>query len=400
MRLHSLANRSTRIVIASRAAAGRRRALGICSGILAASLLAGPALPATFEQLYTVSVAPDPAAGNQRTDAIRRGMRTLLIRVTGLQQAPEDPRVAGLIASAAEHLDSYTLVSDQEIRIGFRRGAINAELTALGLPIWSDERPLTLLWIAMDFGSGVRAELGAPGPDARQVGPVDATPSDVLPNAADDLFDELGNELLWVADARGLPVALPRLDAIDRATVRFADVWGGFDPLLERAAERYAADAILIGRVVMTGEVPSVSWILRRGDSRQEFVTADPAAGIERLADMYAAEYTIVGGVRQTRITIERVESWPDYGRVLEYLDSLSVIERVDILSHGRNGELSLQVLARGDDSRLRQLLLLGGVLALPAADSPPGRGVPASDDGGLVFLPAWRASEAAAGSP
>jgi hypothetical protein len=319
-------------------------------------------------------------------------MRVLLTRVTGLRSAPDDPRLAGLIADAERHNTYYGEVADDEIRIGFRRAPINEELTRLGLPIWADERPSTLLWAAMDFGAGERAEVGASRDGGNRAGPLGGDASNELPTEAESLFEDLSDELLTAADQRGLPIVLPRLDAEDRRFVRFADVWGGFDRFVEQAAERYGVDAILIARVSVTDAGPEVRWVFRRGEDRQEFVTAEPRAGIERLADQFAAEYTIVGGTRRTPLTIRGIETWPDYGRVLEYLESLSIVESVDVRSLSPDGELRLSLVARGDDNQLSQVLTLGGVLAQPVGNGPD-FAVVAGAASGLVFVPAWRVS-------
>jgi len=403
MRLHSLRNRSTRIVIPSRSANGRKGAGLAWSALLVGLFLAADQVTAaTFEGLYTVSVAPDPEARNVRVDATRRGMRTLLARVTGLRQAADDPRLADLIAAAETHATAYGPVSDDEIRISFRRGPVNDALTRLGLPIWGDERPSTLLWIAVDFGAGERAEIGASAePGARPGGPGAGSASNPLARDVEAVFESAMERVLTVADERGLPLELPRLDGEDRELVRFADAWGGFDEALVPVAERHGADAILIGRVQPTESGFLVRWILRRGELRQEFETLDPGEGIERLADMYAAEYTIVGEARETAITIRGIESWSDW-RVLEYLQSLSIVERVRVKALSRDGDLKLEVLARGNASQLSQVLTLGGVLALPPRDDPDAAApaLPGYGTGELVLLPAWRVGEGVGAGP
>ena len=45
--------------------------------------------------------------------------------------------------------------------VGFSRGQVERALTELGKPVWGPERPLTLLWVAVDDGAGGRALLGA-----------------------------------------------------------------------------------------------------------------------------------------------------------------------------------------------------------------------------------------------
>lgn len=360
--------------------------------VLALALAAGQASEAaTFPNLYTVSVARDPAARNDRTGVVRRGMALLLTRITGRREIADDPRMADLIGNAGRYSNSYAELRD-EFRVGFIRSEVDAALLRLNVPLWGDERPSTLLWVAVDFGDGWRAELQAadPEPGAGR-GAVAAQPSNPLPDELEPGFETIADELLGAADERGLPIVLPRLDEEDRRSVRFADVWGGFDPLIERAAERYGVDAILIGRVAMTDSGFEARWILRRGQRRETRATSTLRDGIDWLADQYAAEYTIVGGMRPTSIRIERITSWPDFGRVVDYLQSVSIIDSVDVESLSTDGELQLRVMARGDDDQLRQYLSLDGSL-VPVEDRSARPFEPAPAVSGMVFVPGWLA--------
>ncbi|HEY5666628.1 MAG TPA: DUF2066 domain-containing protein [Gammaproteobacteria bacterium] len=349
--------------------------------ILGASLfmvMPGATPAATFPELYVVSVAPDPEASNERADAIRRGMRLLLTRITGRQQAAEYPEVQELLQSAERYLSLYAPLSDDEIRVGFIRGAVNDALTRLGMPIWGDERPLTLLWLAAEFEDGQRAELGASDAPGLRAGAVEGAASELLTGEAADLFESMADELLTAADERGLPVVLPRLDEQDRLEVRFADVWGGYEQVVAKAADRYQADAIMIVRIVTTQFGPELRWTVQRGERTETLVTPRARLGMDWLADELASEFTTVGGASLSRVTIREIQSWPDLGRVLEYLDSISIVESVDIDSMDGT-ELVLRVSARGDDSQLSRYLTLDGRLA--ADDTAEG----------LVFVPSWR---------
>jgi hypothetical protein len=355
----------------------------------ASLLLALPAIApaATFPELYVVSVAPDAQASNQRADAIRRGMRLLLTRITGRQQAAEYAEAQELIQNADRYLSLYAPLSEDEIRVGFIRGAVNDALTRLEMPIWGEERPLTLVWLAAEFGDGQRAELGAAAVEEPRPGAVAGAASNGLTGEAAELFESVSNEILTAADERGLPVVLPLLDAEDRRHARFADVWGGFDRVVARAAERYEADAVMIVRILDTEFGPELSWIVQRGDRVEPLTTPRARLGVDWLADEFASEFTTVGGATLSRVTIRDVRSWPDLGRVLEYLDSVSIVESVDIDSM-QGTDLLLRIAARGDDSQLARYLTLDGELAEDETAE------------GLVFVPSWRAAAIEPGAP
>ncbi|MGD8341390.1 MAG: DUF2066 domain-containing protein [Gammaproteobacteria bacterium] len=347
-----------------------------CAGLLLA--LPAIASAATFPDLYVVSVAPDDAASNSRADAIQRGMRLLLTRITGRQQAADYPGAEQLIRNADRYLSLYAPLSEEEIRVGFIRGAVNDELTRLEMPIWGDERPLTLLWLAAEFPDGQRAELQAAEEGGPRAGAVAGAASNPLDGEAAELFDSVATEILTAADERGLPVVLPLLDPEDRRHVRFADVWGGFDRVVARAAERYQADTVMIVRIVATDFGPELDWIVQRGDRVETLTTPRARLGVDWLADEFASEFTTVGGASLAWVTVRDIRNWPDLGRVLEYLDSVSIIESVDIDSMDGT-DLLLRIAARGGDSQLARYLTLDGELTEDETAD------------GLVFVPSWR---------
>jgi len=348
------------------------------------------AVAVTFNDLYTVSIEPDPSLSGdrQRNDAIQRGMVELLTRITGRPRSATEPNLAALIRSAPNYYNAYTPLPG-EIRISFLRNPINDALAQLNEPIWPDERPLTLLWFAVDFGDGQRAELqAAPGSSGYRPAAGSWQASEALAGDALQLFELAADELLDVAEERGLPLVLPRLDAQDRRLVRFADVWGGFDRFVERAGERYGADAILIARLQLSDNGSELHWLIRRDDAVEEFASGDLRGGMDRLADQFAAEFTIAGDTRETWLTIRNIWTWPDYARVDEFLRSVSIVDDVFVRSWSTDGALRLRVDARGDASRLQQILALGGTLVPWNAD---GSIAPvASDPNELVFVPEW----------
>lgn len=346
---------------------------------------------ATFDELYTVSVSPDPtiqSSDASRSDAVRRGMSLLLTRITGRQQAAAYPEMRDIIQNAERYLVRYAPLPRGEIRIGFSQAQLNEALTRVNMPIWGEERPLTLLWVVADFGNGQRAELRAfDGPNAIRVGTVGGVASNPLPADQAAVFESVVREILTAADERGLPLVLPQLDAEDRRNVRFADVWGGFEQLVARAAGRYSVDAIVIARVFQSEFGPEVQWTVQRGDRRQTLTGPRIREGINWLADEYASESSTIGDARLVWITVREIQSWRDH-RVVEYLKSVSSVQSVVVESWSPNGELVLRVTARGDDSQLDSILTLGNQL----------RRVENAD--GLVYIPSWAAGTELVESP
>jgi hypothetical protein len=248
--------------------------------------------------------------------------------------------------------------------VGFRRAPVERALAALGLPVWGPERPLTLLWIAVDDGAGGRALLGAN--EAAELG---AAATATMPA----LLTGVRAEISAVAEERGLPIEWPLLDLEDMNAVTFADVWGGFEDRIVAGSTRYRADAVLIGRVRPSAFGNEVEWLFVRGTERRGLPAAGVRDGLDAAADRYAAELSTVGGASVALLTVIDVQTSADYGRIMSYLEQQSVLERVDVESFA-NGTLSLRVAARGDARVLERVLALGGVLrpvvSASAADS------------------------------
>ena len=317
---------------------------------------------ATLPNLYVVTVAPDPAAADQRAAAIETAMARLLVRVTGSRNAPLDPALSPMLADAGRYLASYGLDRQRQPQVGFLRSQVDQALTAAGMPVWGPERPLTLLWIAVDDGLGGRALLGA-----NEANPIEGMPSPAMAAS----LKVRRTELTAVADERGLPIALPLLDLEDLGVVTFADVWGGFEDRVMAASQRYGADAVLVGRVRPGVVGNEIQWLFLRGTARQALTGGALRDGLDVAADAYAAELSTVGAASTTLISVRDVLSSADYGRVMSYLEQQRVLQGVDVDSL-ENGVLNLRVAARGDARVLERIFTLGGVLR-PAASGASG---------------------------
>jgi hypothetical protein len=327
--------------------------------VATAALLAGcvavspTASAATVQGLYSVTVPRDPAATDQRTAAERAAMAGLLIRVTGTRTAALDPAAQPLLAAPREYILSSGELPGGSYRVEFRRAPVESALMALGMRVWGPERPLTLIWVAVDDGVGGRQILGES--ETSELGGA-ATP------AVTAMLKSVREEIALAAEERGLPIALPLLDLQDLSGVTIPDIAGGFEDRILAASARYRADAVLIG-VVRPGLFGNeVEWLFVNGIERSRLPPGAVRAGLDAAADRYAADLGTVGGASFTSLTVYNVRSSADYGRVMSYLEKQSVLERVDVESFS-NGTLTLRVAARGDAAVLGRVLALGGVL-------------------------------------
>lgn len=350
----------------------RRAACGAAAAAAAAILAVlavGPVRAAVFPDLYSLMVTPEPGSPDMRAAAIDLAMRRLLTRVTGVRDPGADPELAGLIADAQSYVSFDGMVDRGRFRVEFYSTQIERVLESLGKPVWGQERPLTLLWVAIDAGGGERVLLSDAGiagdTIADTAGVVGVSPETV------ELAQAVRSEIEAVAEERGLPIRFPLLDLEDLTTVTSADIWVPFVEQVEAASARYGADSILIGRISANPFGDSVRWTLVQGNEQSTYGGVEVAEGLHWAADRYVQAYSFVGGARTVRLVVRDVSTLDDYGRVLSYLESLSALQTIDVEGYDDDGRLlSLRASARGDLAVLEQMLGLGRVLRLDGPSS------------------------------
>ena len=364
------------------------RALRVPALLAACCVLAGlPARGAVFPELYAVTVTPAPDVLDRRAAAIRLAMGQLLTRITGRLDARSHPDLQPLIESAETHMRSYNPLDRERIRVEFIPSRVDQWLETLGWPVWGAERPMTLLWVAVDSGLGERAILSAGVSD-----PFAFADGRMSPEML-DLLQAVEQELRLAADERGLPITLPLMDLQDARAVTFVDVWGGFEQRIDAASSRYRAEAVLVARVRAsaldaesdTGDFDfDVSSTLIQGELRSAVSSGSLRDGLDWLANDFAVEFGMAGAARTLPLSVLDIGSLADYGAVMNYLEALSVLDAVEVVSLGGR-VLDVVLTTRSEEDVLRRVLALDGVLlqagggdagtdsAVDAGRPPPG---------------------------
>ncbi len=348
---------------ALRGARTKRIAQGVCAAacaaIVALAVLTPPAAAVVFPNLYRLTVTPTPATGTSQAAAIELAMRGLLMRLTGTRDPDADPSLSQLLGDASSYVSYFGMVDSERAQVEFYPTQVDDALESLGYPVWGAERPLTLLWIAIDAGDGERVLLSDSG-IGDTAGGVGLRPETV------ELAEAVRTEIETVADQRGLPIRFPLFDLEDMTSMTSADIWGGFVEQVQRASARYGADAILIGRIRFNPFGNTVHWTLVRQNERSSFAGTEPGEGLHWVADRYVEAYGFVGGARTIRLVVRDVSGLNDYLRVLSYLEGLSALESVDVDGYDdEGGLLTLRASARSDVAVLEQTLGLGRLLQL-----------------------------------
>jgi len=322
------------------------------SGLLIVLLAAAPVVSAVeMNALYTAEVPLDSTLDNPRAAAYEDALATVLLRVSGSRLAA-DPELTGtLFPDPSAYVVQFSAGADDTLLVSFDGDAVERTLRQAGQRVWGRDRPLTLVWLAVDWGQGQRDIIGANDPE-----------QDITAPAYAERHRLLRQRLLDVAERRGLPLLFPLLDSEDLATISFSDLWGGFDDRIEDASTRYAADAVLVGRVRPASGQRN-RWSYYFGGEERVW-TGEPELVLSLIADELAQEFSISGASAPVSVplAVSGITSVEAYGRIQRTLDGLSVVDRFTIVAV-EGDRIRYDVYAYGGAARLSRALELEGLL-------------------------------------
>jgi len=306
--LNSLKSRTVRF--------GRQSLIYLCWALLFSAVPLLPLQALEVPGLFSAEVTLDEESENPRNDAYRAALIAVLTRVSGSVLSANEEAIDEMFPVPAAYVTQFRPGDQDMLWVSFDGEAIERVLRASGQTIWGSDRPMTLVWLAVDWGQGEREIIAADDPDrttqeARSI----------------DRNRLLRERILEIADKRGLPILFPLLDTTDLQGVTFSDIWGGFDDRIIDASERYDASSILIGRVRGSSSQPN-RWTYVFGDESRIW-SGPPEVVVAEVADLLAAEFGVGGDapVEMVALNVSGVQTVNAYGSLQEMLSEVSLIE-------------------------------------------------------------------------
>ena len=320
-------------------------ARGMAGAAAVALLLLSPLANALeMTSLYSVEVPFDPDDPD-RKNAYRTALNQVLIRVTGTTAAGDSPELAELFPNPARYVSQYRSGPDNSVIVSLDGAAIETVLRQSGAMVWGSERPLTLMWLAVDWGQGEREIVAAD--DAQR-----------LPGASRSIDRNrlLRERVQEVAGLRGVPVVFPLLDTEDFQNLSFSDIWGGFDDRLLEASQRYGATSVLVGRI-RPEDLQAHRWTWYLDDERQDW-NGEPEEVVNLLADSLAFRFALRGNepLDVFRLTISGIDSVVAYGEVQRLLENLAAVDKL-VMELADGDRITYEVQVQGGIERLQRAL-------------------------------------------
>lgn len=279
--------------------------------------------------LYSANVKVKTQSVRERHSASQDALAEVFIRASGLTTVVQNENLQGSLSKADQFVISYAYhamdgsnesgsakASGEKgfiLSLDFDSVQVNKSLRAANLPVWGSNRPQLLMWWVIEDNRSRRLVNGDTDPDG---------------------FKATEHH----AKRRGIPLAWPLLDLVDKRLISTSDVWGlKLDRVLP-ASERYGAQAVIIGRVRVTGLGRWFgSWVLHingqqfRLDGDEKNLNSVMQHAMDFAADVLAKQYAVTqSSERSDGITLKitGVDSLSDYAELNDYLAGLSSVEQ------------------------------------------------------------------------
>ena len=312
--------------------------------------------------LYSAEVPVPDQSDATRTQAVRTALRMVLVKLTGDRFAGSRADLTPLVQQAGNYLQEYHYrqitapatspgvppALTLKISVRFNEQSLNQSLRALSVPVWSAERPTTLIWMVVERENQERDMISI--------------------DSGSPFVSVIDNQ----ANLRGIALIFPLLDLEDTARLRPGDIWGGFQQPILDASRRYHPDSILTG--VLSSPAPGIwegRWTAYINDQAHSWVTQGdiPDAvldeGINGMADMLAqlfARSSVFTELSTVRLSVADINNTEQYARVLKYFESLGSVTNVQVEQVNDN-VVSFLLTAHGGSVAVSQAITLGRIM-------------------------------------
>lgn len=308
--------------------------------------------------LYRVSVAVADQSDESRQQGIQWAFQQLLIKVSGSDDILQNPLLITASADAERYLQGFsyqkdTLDDQVYLQAWFSKALVVPLLTRAEAPIWGENRPLILNWLAVS----------TPLDDGRGNERVLISEND----------PQWHGRLSRIFSERGLPILWPTADLEDSTALSIEQLWWLIPESIKQASLRYQADAVLAGRL---NQSPDGVWqyegvlfrddnslpLLVSGETPQAALVAATAQVSQYFAQRFAIKPSSTDRRAGIRVVINKVTDFAAYSQVLGYLNAITGVRNVEVAQIDRDN-LQLYLSLEGDWAKVQRIIRLDNKL-------------------------------------
>ncbi|MEP4484046.1 MAG: DUF2066 domain-containing protein [Halioglobus sp.] len=315
---------------------------------------------AVVSDLYEASVPVTQRSDAALSEAARRAMSQVFVKVSGSEAVLSYPEVSAAVKKARSYVQQYAYVADDSgllARFEFDAGVVSGIVTEAGAPLWTANRPEVLLWLVVDTAQG------------RRFITADNDPEQVA------LLREAFNK-------RGVPVRLPLYDLADSAALSPDQAWSQSSDALRAASARYGVNEILGGRAapLSTGNwVGDWTYLTETYRLDRSITASDDTTfirdGVAIVAEDMASRYAVAAKRSQSSggvmMVVDGVRSYGDYAGIVSWLEGLELIKHANV-EQIRGEQIELRLIAQADADQLSSIIELNDRLVpVPQVTNP-----------------------------
>lgn len=284
------------------------------------------------DNLYQADVAVPSQSKEDWQKALPAALDQVATKVSGNASIKISEQVRRSLPDISALVQSYSYSTDNGstvLHVQFNNQAVDNLLNRVGKPIWGNDRPLTLIWLATNMGQG----------------------QTVLSNNTDDPTVAAAQ---LSASQRGLPILWPEMDLQDVTQIQTNDILSFNAPAVQKASQRYHTDNILVGKIsqvtagnwqgdwlYLSSRGQSMQWTTQGADSSKVVAAAIDKLGDAQMGQTVATapspaptttQPTVASNAGQMTLTLKiiNVDGLDDYADVVKYVRNLSSVVSVE----------------------------------------------------------------------
>ena len=314
-------------------------------------LLLPQSYAAVVEDLYEVEIPVVDQSEATRRAAFNRGLREVLIRVTGdskifslIKRPYSSPYVKQfqyreldkskqILTPAKEGSSSHdkSQESTHLLWVQFNETKVNDFVSSNALPLWGQFRSETVIWLAVNDGSNRY----------------------ILKSTDNSLLKTVTKES---ATRRAIPLIWPDVSREERA-IQFADIWGGFQLPIKRLSNEYSDGPIIVGRLFWKGKRWNSDWTLLLDDSKTDWAIEHAdynqllTEAMDKVGDILGQQYALfdtgdIKSFHSLAIQINNIHSIVSLNDLKQYLSTVPMVQEYK-LDRIENGSVFIDVSLR-----------------------------------------------------
>lgn len=286
----------------------------LCGFILSAEAAVVP-------HLYDIVLTAEKKSDNERQQLLKQGLLQILERVSGETNLEQVPQIKQALGNASDFVEQYSYI-DNNLSVKYSADLVNQLIHQSGHTVWGPRRPTVVVWVAVEEQQQPRLVGAETDPTIQAF-------------------------LMKISQLKGLPLILPLMDLQDVSAITIKDVIDVFPNTLQKASERYGAQAILVGKLVqrdLSGKTWKGEWQLLtegenavwqvEGQTLEEILSQGITGTTHHLIGRQSikANAPMIQSRNQSLfINIEDIHTAAEFSKVENYLRNLNDVVDVNI---------------------------------------------------------------------